>query len=171
MYSPDELRPIIYALTLKDRPDKREKWLSRGFKITNHRPEFLFSYWDCRLQKGDSADLEMYSSVLTKYKKYKEFENMNPAPIVQAVPIPMPTAKEMVESATNAITNWAKSGMKVATELQVQTRKSICMGCQFWDAQALKGSGRCRKCGCSTWAKIRLATESCPIGLWKSVAQ
>ena len=170
MHTKEELEPIIYALTLRDRPDKRSKWLTRGFRITNSKPGFLLSYWDCRLQKKNPDDLEVYRYTLAKYKRHLEFENMNPAPTVQAIPV-RPTGKQMVESATKAVANWAKSGMQMADAVHVQERKAICFGCEFWDSEALKGTGRCKKCGCSTWAKIRLATESCPIGMWKSVAK
>jgi hypothetical protein len=44
----------------------------------------------------------------------------------------------------------------------VEQRKVICRGCEKWDAQALKGTGRCTVCGCSTSAKLALAGEACP---------
>ena len=49
------------------------------------------------------------------------------------------------------------------------TRQDICRACPEWDATALNSTGRCRKCGCSTWAKLRMATEKCPIGKWEAV--
>ena len=49
-------------------------------------------------------------------------------------------------------------------------REATCRACDQWDAAALNGTGRCRKCGCSTWAKLRMATESCPLGKWKAVS-
>jgi hypothetical protein len=30
----------------------------------------------------------------------------------------------------------------------------------------MRGTGRCSKCGCSTWAKLRMASEKCPIDKW-----
>jgi len=49
------------------------------------------------------------------------------------------------------------------------TREATCRACPEWDAQALNATGRCRKCGCSTWAKLRMATEACPLGKWGAV--
>ena len=48
-------------------------------------------------------------------------------------------------------------------------REDTCRACTEWDAAALNATGRCRKCGCSTWAKLRMATERCPIGKWEAV--
>lgn len=171
MHTINELKPIIYALTLQDRPAKRLKWLSRGFRITNSKPGFLLKYWDCRLQKGHPDDLKMYRHTLDKYKKLLELENSSGTAALQPAKSVYPTTKDMVASASKAVANWAKSGMQIAEPVHVQERKTICAGCEFWDSEALKGTGRCKKCGCSTWAKIRLATESCPIGMWKSVAK
>ena len=48
-------------------------------------------------------------------------------------------------------------------------REATCRACPEWDDEALNKTGRCRKCGCSTWAKLRMATERCPIGKWEAV--
>ena len=48
-------------------------------------------------------------------------------------------------------------------------REATCRACPEWDAAALNATGRCRKCGCSTWVKLRMATERCPIGKWEPV--
>jgi hypothetical protein len=50
------------------------------------------------------------------------------------------------------------------------TREATCRACPEWDAAALNGTGRCRKCGCSTWAKLRMATEACPLGKWEAIS-
>jgi len=49
-------------------------------------------------------------------------------------------------------------------------RESTCRACDQWDATALNNTGRCRKCGCSTWVKLRMATERCPLGKWEAVS-
>ena len=49
------------------------------------------------------------------------------------------------------------------------TREATCRACPQWDAEALNKMGRCRECGCSTWAKLRKATERCPLGKWEAV--
>jgi hypothetical protein len=50
------------------------------------------------------------------------------------------------------------------------TREATCRACPEWDATALTATGRCRKCGCSTWAKLRMATERCPLGKWEAIS-
>lgn len=42
-------------------------------------------------------------------------------------------------------------------------RMEICEGCPHFD------DGLCTVCKCLTYAKVMLATESCPKGFWKSV--
>lgn len=44
-----------------------------------------------------------------------------------------------------------------------ETRLTLCGGCD----QNVRG--KCLKCGCPVSAKVRLATEACPIGEWKAV--
>jgi hypothetical protein len=168
MYKREDLEPIIYALTLQDRAKNRHKWLSRGFKITNARPGFLFAYWDCRLSKGDEADLQMYREVLRRYQIYKNRTNPVVSSTNNSNTVKPPTASERAESFAKATARWVKSGMQIADESEIESRNKICFGCEYWDAKALKGTGRCKKCGCSTWAKVRLASESCPVGYWKS---
>ena len=69
-----------------------------------------------------------------------------------------------------AFTKFARSGFATAPPEILATREATCRACPEWDAAALNNTGRCRKCGCSTWAKLRMATESCPIGKWKAVS-
>jgi len=51
-------------------------------------------------------------------------------------------------------------GIGVAGDETVAQRRSLCESCEEWD------HGRCRKCGCFTWAKTRLTHERCPLGKW-----
>lgn len=80
-----------------------------------------------------------------------------------------PSIGEMVVSVGKSLTKWVGSGFSKSTQEVIDMRLSICKGCEFWDAQALNGGGRCLKCGCSTWAKLRMATEKCPIDKWGPV--
>jgi hypothetical protein len=84
-------------------------------------------------------------------------------------PTSYPTADEMAKNLANSMANWAKKGFKLATSEQVAARLEVCKACPEWDGEALAGTGRCRKCGCSTQAKLRLATEKCPIDKWGPV--
>lgn len=158
-----DLEKIIYALTLEDRgPKKRLKWLSRGFKFFNKKPGSLFQYWKTRLLKGDEGDFLLYKETLKKYKKARR----EAAKKETAKKQEYPSVKEMASSASDSITKWISSGFKIASKEETEKRRRICIVCPFWDAMALNATGRCKKCGCSTWAKIKLATESCPEKKW-----
>lgn len=81
-----------------------------------------------------------------------------------------PSISKMVASASKSLTKWVGSGLSQSTQEVIDARLSICKGCELWDAKALNETGRCLKCGCATWAKIRMATERCPIGKWEPVS-
>ena len=74
-------------------------------------------------------------------------------------------------SAVKAGTRFARSGFSTTPPDILAEREATCRACPEWDAAALNSTGRCRKCGCSTWAKLRMATERCPIGKWDPVSQ
>jgi hypothetical protein len=71
-----------------------------------------------------------------------------------------------IRTATRAAVRFANSGFTITPPDQHADREKTCRSCEFWDGLALNGTGRCRKCGCSTWAKLRMASERCPIGKW-----
>ena len=73
---------------------------------------------------------------------------------------------DMAKSMVNSTTRWAKGGLKLTDEPTLKTRLETCHGCEHWNPKGFRGTGRCMKCGCSTWAKLRMATEKCPIGKW-----
>ena len=74
-----------------------------------------------------------------------------------------------IQNFANSSIKFCSSGFPVVSNESLALRESICKSCNEWDATALNGTGRCRKCGCSTWAKLRMATERCPIGKWEAV--
>jgi predicted Zn-ribbon and HTH transcriptional regulator len=85
-------------------------------------------------------------------------------------------AREFLKNCRNNISNFTKSsakfassGFNLASKDVLEERQSICKKCDEWDSISFKGTGRCKKCGCSTWAKIRMATERCPLGKWQAV--
>lgn len=82
-----------------------------------------------------------------------------------------PTAKDMAKSLAASLANWAKQGFEIVTEETLNKRLEICGKCEFWDANGFAGTGRCQKCGCSTQAKLRLATSACPLDPPKWVAE
>lgn len=60
---------------------------------------------------------------------------------------------------------WAKAGFPIVSGEVLSERKGICAACEFWNADAFGGLGRCGKCGCSG-VKLRLATSKCPLKKW-----
>lgn len=77
-----------------------------------------------------------------------------------------PNLKDMAKSVTKSMANWAGSGFKIAPKEVFDQRLNECKACPHWNSEALANTGRCKICGCSTVAKLRLATEKCPIGKW-----
>jgi hypothetical protein len=82
---------------------------------------------------------------------------------------PIPGLSEQVKSLAKSGLDWAKHGFVLVSEEQLIDRLEKCRTCLFWDAKAFAGTGRCEKCGCSTQAKLRMATEKCPIDKWGPV--
>jgi hypothetical protein len=80
--------------------------------------------------------------------------------------IPDQTLLDKILSLTKATANWVKEGAPITDEETLKVRLETCKGCEFWDESGFDKTGRCKKCGCSTQAKLRMATEKCPIGKW-----
>jgi len=57
----------------------------------------------------------------------------------------------------------AATGVGAASPEDYRSRWDICLACDQHDA------GACRACGCFTGAKVRVASESCPVGKWVQV--
>ena len=178
MHTLEELKPIIYALTLADRRNKKALWRDKGFKKIKNRKDFLLSYWDCRLKQEKPEDLKLYSAMLASYnlaigkvqESHKNIENGSSGETKpQESKKILATPGQMLTSAATAATRWVRSGLATLDEETIKKRLDICKSCEFWDSKALKGTGRCRKCGCSTWAKIRMSTEQCPEKKWLAV--
>ena len=70
---------------------------------------------------------------------------------------------EKAFSASISVSQWGKMGFHIAPQEQLESRKAICLSCEFWDSNGFAGTGRCKQCGCSTQAKLRMATSKCPI--------
>ena len=68
-----------------------------------------------------------------------------------------------------SVSSWVKSGLPICSKEVLSDRFDICKGCEFWDQSGFTGTGKCQKCGCSTQAKLRMATEKCPIDKWMQV--
>jgi hypothetical protein len=76
------------------------------------------------------------------------------------------TLPQQAASLAKESARWASCGFSLATFEELAKRMALCHECEFWDARGFGGSGRCRKCGCSTQAKLRMATAKCPVGKW-----
>lgn len=70
-------------------------------------------------------------------------------------------------SFTESASKWIFAKMPVLGVDEIQKRLEICSDCEFWDSSGFNKTGKCKKCGCSTWAKIRMGTERCPVGKWE----
>jgi hypothetical protein len=75
-------------------------------------------------------------------------------------------AARMAASLGGSVAMWAACGFKLAEADTWAARLKTCRACEFWDGQGFGRTGRCRKCGCSTAAKLAMATSKCPVGKW-----
>ena len=73
---------------------------------------------------------------------------------------------QLVRPFMASVAQWGLNGFPVANDNLLEQRLAICGGCEFWDAAGFGGTGKCTKCGCSTQAKLRMATSKCPEGKW-----
>ena len=80
-----------------------------------------------------------------------------------------PSLPQQAANLGKALVNWTASGFSPTPPDILATREATCRACPEWDAAALNNTGRCRICKCSTWAKLRMATERCPLGKWEPV--
>ena len=69
-----------------------------------------------------------------------------------------------------ALTGWAASGFSSTPPEILAQREATCRACSEWDSAAWNNTGRCMKCGCSTWAKLRMSSEQCPLGKWQATS-
>jgi len=88
------------------------------------------------------------------------------APAISKNPPPI---HSQIASAISAAGRFLRHGAPTTPPEILAAREATCRACPEWDAAALNGTGRCRKCGCSTWAKLRMATERCPLAKWEAV--
>lgn len=80
-----------------------------------------------------------------------------------------PSLSKQAATFGKALVNWTASGLHATPQESLDFRIATCRACPEWDATGYAGSGKCRKCGCSTWPKLRMASESCPLGKWDAV--
>jgi hypothetical protein len=66
----------------------------------------------------------------------------------------------MVAQVVGSIRRWAESGFAMADKETVKQRTATCRACDRLDGL------RCKECGCMIAAKVRLATDKCPLNKW-----
>jgi hypothetical protein len=147
-------------------------------------PEHIPNFWET-LKLGTPPEIydQLLSDEETKFKNQHEFFLRDfyasdfelRAQIKSAGQIvsikECPRVLEMLSKFGTAVHRFARAGFATTPPEALATREATCRACPEWDAQALNNTGRCRKCGCATWAKLRMATERCPIGKWEAVTQ
>ncbi len=85
---------------------------------------------------------------------------------IKANPPTPPSLPQQAANLGSSLVKWAGSGFTATDPDTLASRMDTCKACDLWDAAGMAGTGRCRKCGCSTQAKLRMASEKCPIGKW-----
>ena len=80
-----------------------------------------------------------------------------------------PNLQQQAANLGKAFVNWTSYGFSATPPEILAAREATCRSCIEWDSTALNNTGRCVKCGCSTWVKLRMASERCPIGKWEAV--
>lgn len=106
---------------------------------------------------------------MEEYARIYEEEKRQAIEMARASKLNTPSIVEQAKSAVTAVAKFAKSGLEITAPEILENRLEICKGCEWWDGAALNNSGRCKKCGCSTWAKLRMASEKCPLDKWGPV--
>ena len=76
---------------------------------------------------------------------------------------------EHIKHYARALARWTAAGMPMREQVEVERIEAICRS----NACGQYVDGRCEKCGCcvnKSWVvvrnKIKMATESCPVGRW-----
>lgn len=177
---------------LKDNPPKLnsrasyQKWaIDIHNKVNENLDKPIYSIPDHiieQLKKEEeqeiAAKLEIQKQYVETQKRNKEIElqsketTQNESGNADNSPQEYPGVFAMAKNFGTSMVKWAKSGFKTVDEQSIyDARLEICKSCPEWDSNALGGTGRCKICGCSTKAKLRLATESCPKNLWGPVIE
>lgn len=184
--TPDELEKSHWGPILwKEFHSRTEQY--EGDPDTEHRWLKIFASWlpcgECR--QHFQSILRMMPPDLSSKKSYvawgvkvhnKVNQKLGKPPfkpsrsyLAQLAAGSPPTLLNQLTTFSKASVGFAKSGFKTTPPEVLADREAICRACPEWDAKALNGTGRCKKCGCSTWAKLRMATERCPLGKWEAV--
>jgi hypothetical protein len=88
---------------------------------------------------------------------------------------------ELMGGMAGALVRWGRAGFRGLNETKAAARLEICHSCPHlveapdkfvYRVKLVKRSDQrvCNECGCVASAKVRVATERCPIGLWGPAA-
>jgi len=66
-----------------------------------------------------------------------------------------------------AVADWKQAGFALVDETTYARRLAVCQGCP----RGQYAWFQCRHCRCIVYTKAKLATESCPYGLWPDVVK
>lgn len=143
-------------------PKYNKKYFEDVEKHHEFRDNILwYSHVLQRRKEGESVQ-QLLKGAPYKVKKYF-FDNVIPKTGEERK---YPKMSTMAMNFTKSMTEWMKTGFEVADKKMVEDRLKICQQCEFWDGDAMHGTGRCTQCGCSTAFKLRIQTEHCPINKW-----
>lgn len=73
-----------------------------------------------------------------------------------------PSLAQKAKNFSSAMKQAAKDGFKVVDNEEIERRKEICRGCEFFKPK----TNTCAKCGCALALKNKLRSAHCPIGKW-----
>ena len=128
--------------------------------------EFAASNGFYGICKKCGCDIETKARMESEKCPIDRWDNLEEDAGNNAETVGTPGIAKMASTFLSSTMRWAKSGMQTVTAEQFYSRVEICKGCEFWEGSGFGGTGRCKKCGCSTQAKLRMATEKCPIDKW-----
>ena len=151
----NKIEAVMHALTLADRPWKRDQWLARGFAKIHARPGALLNYWTKRLAVAAPSDVAMYERFWAMYESAEK-------------PLAIRLQKTATGDAFDGVACAHVIEVKTLSDKEIKGRAEICKQCEFFDSMALRGNGRCMKCNCNPALKIKMSDEECPVGKWRA---
>ena len=93
-----------------------------------------------------------------------------PEPVASPAPEHTPPSiADMAKSFFSSAAKFVAAGMPRTPLEQLEVRLDTCRACEYWNPEGFGGTGSCLQCGCSTEAKLRMATSECPLGYWQAV--
>ena len=92
--------------------------------------------------------------------------DIRPKRIAKQLEYREPSLSKKAQSLSKDMAAWMKRGLPTVPDSVFEKRLAICSDCEFWDEKGFFGTGKCLKCGCSSKAKLKMATSKCPVDKW-----